>query len=599
MSRLATSISKQSLLAALLFLCGGCNLGFTDDATSTAQSNSCLQNNECEGGYCSGGICQTKNTSIGALLLQVTPAAGTPLIAGVPFTKVLTGPDDFERGPGGIEINLEHASRLTGLVKGAQIQTENCVIDPEYSAGESKPDQSLAARLTLTPRTRLLGIASPARTVEAADAGDGSYPIELSVPAGSYDIYIEPRPGDGGCVRPPYLVLNQDIASGDVDLGVNLPEPTSLNVRVHYMGGATDLRNWTVDIVERDSGRRLSNRAVLGEGEEKDGVWKYSTRLAFSEVAGIENSPASELVRLSPPPDVVGPQVYVERSVVELFQDGDGLIDQLTEIPVSVSFRARVATSDATVPVPATVHFLATSLQSTGSGTVAAFSSSAETDENGVFEVKLLPGTYRMLTRPWDESLGPVESQITVSDAEVQAGRTIPVQPRKLVSAQLLDFHDNPIGGISMVMTASAVDRNPSVLEIAQGLRVFPPGATSDSTDSHGRFKILADSGVFDLSSRSLESSGYPWSVHLGARVSNDGLELGRLRIPLPVAVSGTLNSQDIGAVVPEALIVAYAMVKNGKPVADPNDADQATPVAESRADSEGRFRLLLPSTLE
>ena len=585
-------------MAALLVLGTGCNLGFSDDPAATTEQNECSESAECGGGTCSSGMCRTQTTELGALLIYVTPASGTPVIAGVGFANIVEDLD-FDRGPSGYEISLGHVSRITGAVRGGIISEENCVIDESLPLAIPNEDGSIAARLTLTPRERLLGLTNPSYTIEVSDQSQGAYTIYLNAPPGRYDVYVEPRTTAAGCVRPPYLAVDREIEPGDVSLAVNLPEPTALHVRVQYPGGATDLRGWTVELVERSSGRRLSNRAVLGEAVEIDGGFEYAAELSFSEVEGAGSSAASELVRLSPPKDVVGPEVYVERSVVELFQDGGGLIDQLTELPLPVTFSARVATEDAKVAVPANVLFLATSLESTGPGTVAAFSSSVETEETGLFEVKLLPGRYRAIVRPRDETLAPVETEITVNDAEVQAGRTIEVVRRQEVTGQVVDFRGSALSGVSVVMAAAEHRAVWSVLEMAQGRQTFPPDATSAVTRGDGHFSLLSDEGRFHMTGRLPSSSGYPWQVRLGERVGEEPLNLGRLRVSLPVVVSGMLTSQDIGDVVPEALITAYAMLKDGKPVADAQEADQVTPVAESRVDAEGRFRLLLPSTVE
>jgi hypothetical protein len=50
---------------------------------------------------------------------------------------------------------------------------------------------------------------------------------------------------------------------------------------------------------------------------------------------------------------------------------------------------------------------------------------------------------------------------------------------------------------------------------------------------------------------------------------------------------------------VPDALIRAYAFLKEGQLVATKEEADLVIAVAETRSDSEGRFRLLLPSTFK
>src|SRR5690606_27763032 len=225
-------------------------------------------------------------------------------------------------------------------------------------------------------------------------ADETSYRAILNVPPGRYDIYAEPDTPFGGCVRPPFLALNQELSGGSVNLRIELPLPELMHVTIRYPHLANDLRDWTLDLVQKDSGRLISSQAVLAEPEETEEGLEYHVDLAFSRVEGEAPAAANELVRLSPPSTVVAPVLYLERSIVDLFQQGLGLIDQLTELASPVKFGGRVALSGSSKPIPATVTYVATELASTNPGTVAAFSRSASTDSEGYYELELLPGAY-------------------------------------------------------------------------------------------------------------------------------------------------------------------------------------------------------------
>lgn len=586
-------LSTTAMAGALLLSAAGCNLGFSEDAAPDQQHNICSSSDQCRGGVCLGGICRAQSTDLGALLLHVTPPSGTPVIAGVGFTSVVEELA-FGSGPTGYEINLGALSMLSGAVVAEDISQENCVDDASVSAAKDVKDGSIAARMTFIPRARLLGLSVPSYSIDVTDTQSDSYQLDLHIPPGRYDVYVQPQATLDGCVLPPYLALDREIEPGRVALDVNLPEPKALRVRV--LGSGLDLRGWTIEIVERDSGRRLSNRAPIEQ--VNDGLEEYTALVAYSQVEGRENAPASELVLLAPPDYVTGPSVYVERSVVELFQDGGGLIDQLRTLPRPVTFSARVGIGKSIDPVPAKVLLLATRLASTGPGTVAAFSRSVETDEkSGLFSAQILPGTYRVVVQPLDDQLRPVETEINVSEAEVQAGKTILIESRNDVTGRLVDFNGQPISGVPVVMRAMEQGASPSVLELAQGQQVFVSMATSASTDKNGAFGLKADQGRFQLSVHPPHDSGYPWFVRLEQEVSADPLGLGKLQLSLPVAVSGVLTSSDLGEI-PNARIVVYAMLKDGQVVARAADATQVVPVAESRSNENGQFRLLLPSKL-
>jgi hypothetical protein len=118
------------------------------------------------------------------------------------------------------------------------------------------------------------------------------------------------------------------------------------------------------------------------------------------------------------------------------------------------------------------------------------------------------------------------------------------------------------------------------------------------STDSNGDFELLADPGVFHVAARPESSTGFAWSVLLGVDLAEMS-DVGSVRLPLPLVMTGILTSQDTGGLVPNALMRIYALLKEGKPVSSIEDADQVVAVGETRANDEGRFRLLIPSTLQ
>lgn len=580
---------------------GGCSVTLSEDAALNSTTNSCESSGECSGGSCIDGICQALSTELPAVLLEVTPPALNSTIAGITFTTVI---DRFEGGAQNAEVKLGHVSEIAGAVRGPELSEATCLRNLPAAQESTAPiasDKSLPARLTLTPRARILGlstqpITSAVETASFLGTGETSYGISLKAPPGRYDLYVEPKATEDGCIRPPYLVLDQLIDSGDVSVNIELPEAEILGVTVRYPHPTDDLQSWTLDIVERTSGRLLSSRANLGEPVMTEEGVEYSVSLAFSQVKGLEGARASELVRLSPPKDVVAPIIYVERSVVDLFQDGAGLIDQLTELPKPVNFSGRVALRASTAGVPSKVTLFATELGSTSPGTLAAFTRTAETKDDGFFEIDLLPGVYTVIAEPFDPKLSRVQAGLTVSDSSgTQMGKTIEVYPRSDVSGTVFSFSGVPVAGAPL--WASPAYQAGSVLSPAMGEIALAPAALGMTTDNNGDFVLLADPGTFHLAARPDHMSGFAWRILLGVEVKGD-MSVGTMRLPLPLAVRGTLTSQDTGTVVPDALMRVYALLKDGKPIAVAEEADQVVAVGESRADSEGQFRLLLPAAL-
>lgn len=580
---------------AVLWAVTGCGLDYGPAGESTVALNACSSNSECGSGSCRGGICQTNTTALSSVLLSVTPPAATPTIAGVTFLQQV---DEFELGTNGVALNVDGVSRIGGTVVAEPLPDEACVPQEELNAAIASEDGSIPHRITLIPRSRLLGIPNPTYTSQVSELNQGGFSVSLPVPPGRYDVYVEPGEPSGPCVRPPYLALDQEFISGEVEFRVTLPEPEPLRVKVLYPGDSNDLQEWTVDILERSSGRLLSNRTQLSNARFVDGGWEYEAKLAFTPSVGSTTRSANELVRLAPPDGIIAPEIFVERSVVDLFREGEGLLDQLSALPDPVLYQARVATNDATEPSLASLRIIATALDATAAGTIAKFSRTVETDEDGLFEVELLPGEYRVLAEPWDERLAPQEIAVSISDAKIQAGKTIEVRPRPEVRGRLQDFSGDAITGIAVGAQSLAANQQLGVLGRARGLASQVPLATQTTTQEDGRFSLLADAGTYAFFARPQATSQFAWRILLGVQVAGEATEVGTIRLPLPVAVDGTLTSQDVGAL-EQALIVAYAFLFEGELTDEPSTADAVIPIAEARSGDGGAFRLLLPSSFK
>lgn len=587
------SVKSAALFGVMTAL--GCGLDYDSDGDSEVAVNECSSSSECGSGTCRRSICQTNTTSLSSILLSVTPPTATPTIAGVTFIQQV---DEFELGTQGVALNVEGVSRIVGAVIAEPLEDESCVPHEESEQASASEDGSIPNRLTLIPRSRLLGIPNPTYTSEVDALVNGGYGVSLAVPPGRYDVYVEPGERSGPCVRPPYLALDQEFLSGEVDFRVTLPSPEALRVKVRYPGDSNDLEAWTVDILERDSGRLLSNRARLSNARFVDGGWEYEATIAFNAAINSRTRSASELVRLAPPEGSIAPEIFVERSVVDLFREGEGLVDQLTALPDPVTYRARVATNDAKEPARASLRVIATSLDATALGTIAEFSRTVETDEEGLFEVELLPGQYRVLAEPWDDQLAPQEIAVSISDASIQAGKTIEVRPRRAVRGRLQDFTGAALRGVAVGAQAISANQQLGVLGRAQGLARQVPLATQTTTEEDGRFSFVADAGEYAFFARPQATSQFAWRILLDVQVADGAVDVGTVRLPLPVPVDGVLTSRDVGAL-EQTLIVAYAFLSEGDLTDDPSNADAVIPIAEARSGEEGAFRLFLPSSFK
>ncbi len=527
-------------------------------------------------------------------------------VAGVRFIR-----EGLEVDPvgGALEIPLDQVSKITGKVRTSGVPMDPCIPASPTASGRVAEDGTLPARVTLTPRTRLLGIQTHTHTAatELVDLSTGpTNELTLSVPPGNYDVYVEPLAPDGDCAVPPQLFVGKEIRPSDVALSLNLTAPQYLDVSVVWPDASDPaLDGWTLDIVEQDSGRVLSTEAMLSEPESVDGGLLYHALIAYSPAPSVPDNGAlpkgTELVRLVPPNGLTAPIVIVQRTVLELFHEGMGVIDQLESLPVPVKVTGQVTEQEKPAGVPATVTLVATELRAVGAGTVAAFERVVEADSSGQFEVDLLPGTYRVVATPMpDTGLATAEAVWEIAAGnDVQAGKVVELGPSPVVTADVADFTGNPVAGVAVQAAATPKSTYADVLDRALGETPVVPRAQGTVSRDDGTFEVMCDPGTFDLWVRPESSSGFAWFVRSGVEVAAPGVDLGAVRLPLPVEYHGTLSSSDV-AVLPSALVRAYAYLDDdAKLTNDPSKAKAVIQIAETRADELGRFSLLLPASFE
>ena len=588
----AAMILALSAVATSTVVTTGCSVSL-DDLPTDSGGEECTENAHCASNSCEDGYCVSSGTELETVLLEITPSSGTPEIAGVRFTSVL---DSLFAG-NQRDIELGYVTRVHGVVRGRAISTEKCLAQTSADALEAPLDDSLPARVTWVPRERLLGLVNPVHTV-LTRLVQGSYVLDANVPPGKYDTYVEPLPVSEGCIRPPLLVLDPEIESGDLALTLKLDAPDVLDVHVRWPQKDDVLQGWSLDLIERDAGRVLSNRAQLGAPTNTDAGLEYAVKLVSYGQPDTARR-VSEIVRFSPPDDAVAPVIYVERSVVELFQDNYGIIDQLTELPAPVRFEGRVTQKNGTTPAPGTVKLMALELSALNPGTIAEFSRTATTGEDGVFSADVLPGKYRVIAEPSDPAFSQAEIEVTVTQGEgTQAGRVIEVPERARVRGFISGFWAGSYSGVVVQARSTVGSKSLSILDLARGLAPRIPRASSGATNSDGAFSVGLDPGTFDVLVQPNPSEGLAWTVRRAVTVTDGDVDLGAVENAEPYSVSGTLTSSNVRSV-PSALIRAYAYLKDGVLTADPSEATSVIQVGETRSDSDSRFRLLLPTRIE
>jgi hypothetical protein len=122
--------------------------------------------------------------------------------------------------------------------------------------------------------------------------------------------------------------------------------------------------------------------------------------------------------------------------------------------------------------------------------------------------------------------------------------------------------------------------------------------ASAALTDGGGGFVLSLDPGTYDLSIQPSSDTGFAWLVRPNVAVAQSK-DLGSLSLPLPVVHRGRVTAPSVGAV-RGALLRAYIyMDQTPAYTSDPSAARSVLAIAETRANDEGRYELLLPAELE
>jgi hypothetical protein len=602
-----------STLGCVVSVLVACNVATVDRAPSTIALNHCASDSDCGGGSCVNSQCRSRGGMFQSVLFEITPPADGTAIAGVQFLK---GVSPLPNADSPLTLDLDLVSQVVGQVL---VVDRKC--GPIFFNGVTQlatsGDSSIPAFVTLTPSATALGLYSSRPVVKSALTMDSYYSFSVNVPPGDYDIYVEPESQiDAACPVPPQLRRSQHLKGGSVGLTIKLAEPSGFEFHVSWPLADGALNGWSVDMLDPVSGRVLSNRVQLAiaNAQRTDYVAKLSY---FPVVVGETNAAqADELVRLSPPDGVTAPTVLLARSALGLFDADKGTLSNFTSLPPSVHLQGQVAAQATPRPVASTVTLVATKITGVDPGVLASFVRTVSAD--GQFELDLLPGTYRVSAMPSTEldsssSSDPnsdsnlaeaTQEWVVPSSPSMQAGKLVTLGNALPINGNVRDAADNAVATALVQAVASPASLQSDVLHQALGEVSFVPRASTASVASDGSFALRADSGTFDVTVRPLASTGFGWlvfpSVGVGTIPTNAaGWNLGTKSIPLAVSYSGTVTqSGDDKLRVPNALIRGYIYMLKGEYVADPSKADSVLQVAETRANQNGDFEILIPASV-
>ncbi len=583
-----------------------CSIPDLEDVESKRTQNECTSDDDCgSAARCGAGICQAGLSVFDSVLLSVTPsssdsgpASGTRML--VPWSGLVR--------PTTLDVAMEVPTKLKVVVKAPAPTDGTC----EY---EAAPDGSLPASVTFTPTVTPLGLSTKnyqATTVLVqGSSGDFTNELRLSLPAGEYDVYVQPTAptSEEACPVVPQIVRSHRVEPTKDTVALTLPAavPATLDVTIRWLPGDTSegapsqtLQDWTAEMIDPVSGRIVSTRETLLAATPSSlhgGEVEYALRLSYWQDAGAYMG--QELLRLSPPDGVTAPTMVWSREGLEVLTAGQATLDLRTLPSEVVVVEGLVATSGGE-PVPAAVTVSSLEVASLDAGLLASFTVPAEAGADGKFVVNLLPGKYRVVAEPDPLTGLPASSAEwdVAATSAFQAGRVVELaDPGSIAGDVVVAMPGSPpLAGASVHAFSSPSRSASNAFKTQIGAPPYVPRASNGITSESGSFDLGADPGTFDLSVRPANETGFAWLVRPRVTVPNAGL--GTLRLPLPVVHSGVLTMD--GQPVVNARVGVYVFVGGASEgyVTAPEKADGVLQVAESVTGADGAFRILLPSAL-
>jgi hypothetical protein len=551
----------------------------------------CTRNSDCSVGTCNEefGFCtQTWERSV-SLLLEITPQASDPIYGGARFVGIV---DRFGFSDAPLAFDVPPRVRVSGSIK-----SQVC----------ARPNTStLAATIRFSPQERLWGVPLPDYELHTElTIGNVDYSFAGAIPQGNYDIYVLPDSvghGDAECGLVPLLYRNQTVGTS---LNLDLPVPDKLNLRLPWRTG---LERWTVDLIHPLTGDRLSTRTELvGPKDEENSV---SVTLSYSPARGpdfIETG--AELVRLSPPPGEVAPNVLLERGALELLSPGQGVISGAPEFGERVDVEAWIwARGKTELGAAGSARFTAVELSELLPGLFATFETVADFDPSGLLSAKLYPGQYRVQLFPSPESgLAGFEHLLRVWPEAIrgQAGQVLEA-PAGARLRGTLSTNDGALTVPGIQIQAQAALRATTENQFRARPRHALTGSAGDfALEPMDCGECREESGALvDVSVRPDPSTGLPWATLHDVAVFGER-ELPAIVLPPPLAqrMRLTFGRSPLSG----ALVRAYVVVdRDHVPIADPLRLPFCRPrldercsltavqVAETRSDSSGEVLLLL-----
>lgn len=570
------------MVAAVSAALSGCSIPYADALSN--QFNSCESDIDCPAGsHCAAigdqNSCVASSVDLTGLVIEVRPAPGNGQMS---LSSILIEPGSISGDSGSQIVSLDLKV------------PEYINVSPGRVYLPCAGSTAVPARVNLKPVPHLFGLLE-GQLYEAASEEDsqGNEAFAVSVPPGTYDVYVEPQPDLAlfpDCAKAPPIFLPAQTLSKDTGFSVQAGAPLTLNGTIK-LSQKEDFTKWYLEVVEPVSGQIISE-SIQPKQEGLDLEVPFS--IAFDWTA--TNKAFIPVVRLRPPAGSSKPFILWSLDVlafqgldVPVKLDVSGIATQPREVGGNVFHDG--------VPVTATVTLQSTSLSGEE---LTLYETVIQTDDNGHFQSFLPPGTYQVVARPAREDLAVGATVWEVAEGtDCFCGGSVNVPFATTLAGTVVTANDDSANVEVRLMPS--ITGGAGYLSKATAAEVKPRPATTQT--QAGVFQVPVDSGKFDLALVPPSDSGYPWLVRprlLVSEIADDlaappVVSLGTLALQNPVIVRGRVLDAK-GSALPGATIRAWTPVGGDEAAKSVTSAVQ---IGEAVADVNGEYFLLLPPSVK
>ncbi len=570
------------LVTSALLVAAGCSIPLQDEQISLR--NVCSADSDCpHGSLCteSGGatLCVATSVDLPEITFEIRPVLGSDA----------SQPSLLSR----IDLSSSGGARLLDL----DLEVPPYVdVSPGRVFLPCAADMAVPAKVTFLPVPGLSGLLADQLYEADSMPDDSGGSFAVSVPPGTYDIYIEPEPDlavTPDCEGSPPIYIPKQAISKDTGFAVHASAPITLKGSLK-LSQKEDFTKWFLEVIEPSGGRTISEVVQ----PKQDGIaLEVPFSVRFDWTAKDAEESFVPLIRLRPPPGSGKPIIHWSLDGVPIVsQTPQELAVTLDVSGVDTQARpvaGQVFHDSQTVAATVILH----SKKIPGSD-LNRFEATVETDAAGRFEALLPRGEYLVIARPHSQSFAIGFTTWDIREgADCFCGNSVDVPSATKLTGSVTTPQGQPTeADIRLTPTAAEVEAflgNTSVSAI-------PPRSASAKTEG-GQFKATVDAGTFDLSIIPPIDAGYPWLVRPRQEVavpttsSTPVVALQPFALQPPAVVRGVVRGPS-GAALGGATVRAWVGVDDPKST---GAVPSAVQIGTAVASADGSYVLLLPPSIK